>query len=176
MNTWPHAPAHLLQEVGIYMVTCGTYLKVHHFRSEERLKILHDALLANLREAGWTLHAWAILSNHYHFVAQSPKDPKTLKGCLQRLHRYTAIKINAQDRTIGRKVWHEYWDTHITHHTSYLARLHYVHKNPVRHGLCLEASLYPWCSAAAFELYAEKSFVKSIYSFKIDNLNVYDDF
>jgi putative transposase len=38
------------------------------------------------------------------------------------------------------------------------------------------ANSYPWCSAAWFERSARPAQVKSIYGFKIDRLNIYDDY
>jgi putative transposase len=73
-------------------------------------------------------------------------------------------------------VWDQYWDTHLTFQKSYLARLHYVHNNPVHHGLASIASAYPWCSAAWFERTASPSFVQTVYNFPSDGLNVQDDF
>lgn len=176
MNNWPHAPPHLLEKSGIYMVTCGTYQKLHHFKSPQRLQFLCDTLTTLASEAGWTLHAWAVLSNHYHFIGQSPVDPKNLATWLAKLHRVCAIHVNQLDSSPGRQVWHQFWDSHITIHTSYLARLHYVHQNPVKHGIVADAAQYPWCSAAAFEIQASKAFVKTVYSFKLDKLNIYDQF
>ena len=31
MSEWPHSPMHRLAEAGVYRVTCGPYLKRHHF-------------------------------------------------------------------------------------------------------------------------------------------------
>ena len=76
----------------------------------------------------------------------------------------------------GRTVWHNFWDTKLTFRQSYLARLHYVHQNPVKHGLVRNANQYPWCSAPWFERVATPSTVKTIYGFKIDKLKVHDDF
>jgi hypothetical protein len=53
--------------------------------------------------------------------------------------------------------------------------LHYVHHNPVHHGLAAVASEYEWCSARWFETNARPAFVQS-YSFKIDKIKVPDDF
>ena len=69
---WPHAPRHELTSKGTYFVTAGTYLKEHHFRSAERLEILQTELLTLARRFEWQLEAWAIFSNHYHFVGHSP--------------------------------------------------------------------------------------------------------
>src|SRR6266404_5459796 len=76
----------------------------------------------------------------------------------------------------GRKIWHNFWDTKLTYQKSYLARLNYVHQNPVKHGLVPVANQYPWCSAAWFEDVAAPSMIRSIYRFKIDALSMKDDF
>jgi len=73
-------------------------------------------------------------------------------------------------------VWFNFRETRLTYQKSYLARLNYVHQNPVRHGLVPVANQYPWCSAAWFERTASPAMVKSIYRFKTDRLQVPDAF
>ena len=46
------------------MVTAGTYQKQHHFRSRDRVEVLHRGLLAVAEEFEWRLEAWAVFSNH----------------------------------------------------------------------------------------------------------------
>jgi putative transposase len=60
------------------------------------------------------------------------------------LHTKTGGWINRLDRMPGRQVWHNFWDTKLTYQKSYLARLNYVHQNPVKHGLVPVANQYPW--------------------------------
>ncbi len=73
-------------------------------------------------------------------------------------------------------MWHNFWDTKLTFEKSYLARLNYVHQNAVKHGLVTVANQYRWCSAAWFERTATPAQMKTIYSFKIDQVRVADDF
>jgi putative transposase len=176
MTDWPHSPAHRLSEAGSYMVTCGTYLKQHHFREARRLRFLHDSLLGLAATYGWNLQAWAVFSNHYHFVAISPPHAENLVLFLKKLHADTALEANQWDGTPGRQVWFQYWDKHLTFERSYFARLNYVHRNAVHHGLVAEPSLYPWCSAGWFERRAPAAFYKTVMGFKSDRVNVPDDF
>ena len=176
MTNWPHAPTHQLTEAGAYMVTCGTYLKQHHFRDPQRLQLLHDLLLDLAAVYQWQFDAWSVFSNHYHFVAHSPDDPATLTPFLTQLHRDTAVMINDMDHTPGRQVWFNYRDTHLTFQRSYLARLQYVHNNPVHHRLVTVATAYRWCSATWFERTATSAFQRTLASLKIDRIHVYDDF
>jgi putative transposase len=173
---WPHAPAHRLGEKGAYMVTAGTYEKRHFLNSPDRFDLVLSLLFRCATEFDWQLQAWAVMTNHYHFVALSPDNPKNLGLMLGKLHGAIARELNAEDGTAGRKVFHQYWDTHITFQRSYLARLKYVHQNPVHHGIVRKASEYRWCSAAWFERSARPAFVKSVYRFKTDRINVQDDF
>ncbi len=173
---WPHAPIHRLSEQGVYMVTAGTYQKQILFNSPERRTLLRDLLFKYADQFEWKLQAWAVMGNHYHFVAASPGNPESLADLVSRLHEYSAKKLNRMDTTPGRKVWHNYWDSHITHQTSYFARLRYVHQNPVHHGIVENASNYPWCSQAWLEQHAERSFVNTLARFKTDRISVLDDF
>ncbi len=84
--SWHHAPPHKLIERGIYMVTAGALHKQHFFRESSRLDLLHDRLLEYAAEFHWELQAWAVFSNHYHFIAASPEDPTTLRKFLGKLH------------------------------------------------------------------------------------------
>jgi putative transposase len=173
---WPHAPVHRLCSSGTFIVTAGTHLKEHRFRDEERRSFLQEKLLSLAQLYAWHIEAWAIFANHYHFVAHSPEDSASLRKFLGRLHTETAIHVNRLDGVTGRKVLHNFWDTRITYEKSYLARLNYVHQNAVKHGLVPVANQWPWCSAAWFERTAPPAMIETIYSFKTDAVNVFDDF
>jgi putative transposase len=176
---WPHAPTHKLGAAGTFFVTCGTYLKEHHFRSKQRLSVLHRGLLTVAHDFRWRLEAWSVFSNHYHFIAHSPietESAESLSAMLKTLHVKTSGWVNRLDCTPGRQVWFNYRETRLTYPSSYFARLKYTHQNPVIHGLVPVASQYPWCSAAWFERCASPAQVKTIYRFRDDKLNVPDDF
>jgi putative transposase len=147
------------------MLTAGTYGKRPFFHGADRLRYLCEMLQAVAKEHNWQLEAWAVFPNHYHFVGISPApgaagaeysdvskgrgDPalgkESLVEFLKHLHSVTAIKANRWDQTAGRQTWFQYWDSEVTFQKAYLARLSYVHKNAVHHGLVREPSLYPWC-------------------------------
>jgi putative transposase len=175
LHDWPHAPTHRTQQAGAYMITAATYQKTPIFGSSDRLTLLSNSLFDLAETYVLRLQAWAIFDNHYHFMAECPK-PQNLKRFTRHLHSSTAIAINRQDNTPGRKVWFQYWESHLTFQRSYFARLSYVHQNPVRHGLVRTASQYPWCSAGWFERKANPAFFKTIMSFPIDKLEIPDDF
>jgi len=176
LKDWPHAPVHRLSEHGIYFVTAGTLHKQRLFDTPAKLDLLERMLLSLAGKWVWQLEAWAVLANHYHFVARGAPDSGPMREFLRELHSRSAIELNRMDGVEGRTVWHNFRDTRLTHQYSYLARLNYVHRNAVKHGLVAVANQYPWCSAAWFERTASPAQVKTIYRFKIDQLEVEDDF
>ena len=173
---WPHAPVHRLSEHGIYVVTSGTLHKARLFDMAFKLDLIERMLLSLARQTRWHLEAWAVMANHYHFVARGAPDSVPMSEFLRELHSRTARAVNEFDGKANRTVWHNYWDTRLTYQHAYLARLRYVHQNPVKHGLVPVANQYRWCSAAWFERVASPAQVKTIYSLKIDSVNVPDDF
>ncbi len=174
--SWPHAPPHRLTERGTYIITCGTYRKQHFLNTPEKLTLVRNLLLELSAKYEWNLQAWAVMSNHYHFVAAAPGNPSSLKKMLSALHTLTARDLNRMDCQAGRKVWFNYYDSRITYEKSWLARLKYVHHNPVHHGVADNAELYEWCSAAWFAREAGNAFAKTVNSFKIDQVKVYDEY
>jgi REP-associated tyrosine transposase len=173
---WPHAPVHRLTAEGVYMVTAGTLYKEPLFKTPEKLTLLENQLLSLAKKYCWQLEAWAVFSNHYHFVARSQSDSANLKKFLTHLHADTARVLNQTEQKAGRRVWYNFWDTQLTYEQSYLARLNYVHQNAVKHGLVAVANQYHWCSAGWFERTAAPATVKTIYGFKMDKVKVVDDF
>ncbi len=176
---WPHAPLHRLSSQGTYFLTASTLHHEHHFRCKERLVVLHRGLLKVAAQFGWRLEAWAVFSNHYHFVGHSPEHQETaesLRPMLSFLHEKTAKWVNRLDKAPKRQVWFNFRETRLTYEKSYLARLNYTHQNPVKHRLVPVANQYPWCSARWFERTARPAQVNTIYRLKTDQVNVPDEF
>ncbi|NCD33981.1 MAG: hypothetical protein EOL87_11285 [Spartobacteria bacterium] len=176
---WHHAPEHRLGGTGAFMVTCGTLHKESFLNTPERLTDFRDLLFKYAKKFDWRLQAWAVMSNHYHWIGLSPLDAdsaQSLKTMTAQLHEVSTKRMNREDGVKGRRIWYEYWDSHITFEASYYARLKYVHDNPVHHGLIANAANYEWCSRPWLEQTASGAFIKELDGFKIDKVEVRDDF
>ena len=158
------------------MVTAGTFRKTRFFNNDPKLDDLTGLLLSTAEEFEWRLHAWAVFSNHYHFIAQSPVSPRSLKQFLGKVHMLSAKAVNSRDGCAGRRVWSQYWETRIRYEKSYFARLNYVNSNPVKHRLVAAASQYRWCSAPGFAEVVGASLARMVATFSTDRLTVIDDF
>ena len=138
--------------------------------------MLQSFLFETAKSFGWTLEAWALLSNHYHLIAVAQEAAHELSRWMQRFHSVSAAAVNQIDGCRGRQVWYQYWDTCLTFEASYWARLNYVTQNPERHGLVQTALDYPFCSAKSIELWWPSAMRKKMKSFKYDRVKVRDDF
>lgn len=160
----------------MYMVT-GAILHNQHLLMESRRKeFFLQTLVERTKLLGWNLQAWSVLNNHYHFIAQAPENAATLATLIRQLHSITAIKINHWDNISGRQVWFNYWDSCLTYEKSYLARLHYVHINAVKHGLTNHAADYPFCSYKWFVERGDEVLKQQVLSQPIDRVKIADDF
>jgi putative transposase len=175
-DRWHHSPPHLFLPENTYFITARTLDKVHIFNGDEDLRFLESVLFQAANAFRWDIEAWAVFSNHYHFVAVSPENAKSLPRFIGRIHSQTARAMNKRDRTTGRQVWFNYWDTCLTFEDSYFARLNYVNNNAVHHGLVKSAEMYPFCSAPWFAHCADPAYARRVASYKYDNLDLEDDF
>ena len=110
--------------------------------------MLECYLLGFARQYGWHLEAWAVFANHYHIVARGDPGSQNLGEFIHDLHGVTAREVNKLAGISGRQVWFNFRDTKLTIQYSYMARLNYVHQNPLKHKLVAVANQYPWYSAA----------------------------
>lgn len=128
-----HHPPHIFLDDTWYIVTASTLNHAPLLLDGYAKALVRDRLKELMPEFGLTLLAWVILDNHYHVIFKSPQG-KALPRFLGRLHGSTSRQINQKDGTVGRQVWHNYWDTGIRREADLWTRFNYVHNNPVKHG------------------------------------------
>src|SRR5205814_2115931 len=161
---------------GVYMITSATLHRQRLFDTSAKLDLFCNTTLELAGNYLLTLQAWAFFPNHYHLIAGFDATKAAHREFVRHLHRELAFRLNSTDDTPGRRVMYQYWDTQLTFEKSWLARLSYVHQNAVRHGVVPVAADYPWCSARWFETNARNGFVKTVYSFRTNQIKVPDDF
>lgn len=164
-----HTPPHLFRPNSIYIITAAIYAKLRLINTDAKKRVLVDILFRQSARLSWELEARSILPNNYHFIARAPENSPSLSTLIQAIHSISAKYLNRADNMPGRRVWYNYWDTCITKESSYLARLHYVHVNPSKHGYVdrpedYEFSSYSWFLNTARVVFREKVFAQPIRS------------
>ncbi|MBK1814239.1 hypothetical protein JIN84_01280 [Luteolibacter yonseiensis] len=168
-----------MESAGVYFVTARAANQQDLLADDEMKDWFLDKLLSLSGEAGWKLEAWAVLANHYHFIGHSPSTAdgagKSLGLLIRKLHALATMELNRREGTHGRtRLWQNYRETLLTHQRSYLARLHYVHQNAVHHKLVTVGSDWKWCSAADFKKAVSPAWLKTIASFRYDEIAAKD--
>ena len=115
------------------------------FSSVADYQMLLALLDENTHKFGVALHAYVLMSNHFHLLA-TPSTEDGLPQMMQAVgRRYVRYFNNAHGRT--GTLWEgRYRSTLIETEPYLLACMVYIDLNPVRAGLVKEASEYPWSS------------------------------
>jgi REP element-mobilizing transposase RayT len=102
-------------------------------------------VLARAVEAfSWRCLAFCLMPNHYHLVIQTP-EPNRGAG-MRHLNGSYAQRFNARYDGSGHVFQGPYRATEIAEEPHLLEACRYVVLNPVRAGLCRDASQWPWSS------------------------------
>jgi putative transposase len=111
---------------------------------------------------GWRVHAWVLMSNHYHFFIETP-EANVVSGMKWLQNAYTR-RFNTRHRAWGRLFGDRYKSVNVEGRDRwyYGTLLDYIHLNPVRAGIVKvgrgESILdYPWCSVASGYALAPKA-------------------
>jgi len=176
-KTYPHAPPHLFIPGAVYFITASTYHSVHHLKSDERKRQWRQSLDHVLQREHWLLDAWVVLNNHYHILLHAPEaSAQRLPNMIRDMHKFLANDWNTCDKTPGRMVWHNYWDTCLRDDRSYYTRLNYIHWNPIKHGLVANPEDYPLSSYRAYLTEQESDLRQWEKEYPWGGIKVEDDF
>ena len=120
------------------------------FRTEEDRKLFLDTLGEACRRTGWRVHAYVLMSNHYHLLLETPQ-PNLISGMHWFQSTYT-VRFNRRHRLSGHLFQGRYKAVIVDpEEGSYFVTLSdYIHLNPVRAGLVpLRGQLTDYCPQGA---------------------------
>ncbi len=124
------------------------------FAGEEDRRFFLHALGQACEMTGWRVHAWVLMSNHYHLLIETP-EANLVVGMKWLQNSYTR-RFNTRHRKWGRLFGDRYKAVVVeTEDGDYFGKLcDYIHLNPVRARLIRtereqSVSDYPWSSIAS---------------------------
>lgn len=140
-----HKPPHPDQGEGWYLITAATYEHRPRFPAVNELTALANRLVESFSEAAIECGGWVVFPNHYHALVRC-QELRVVGRTVGRVHGRSSRYANLRDGTPGRKVWYQYTDRKMRSDRHYMATLHYVAFNPVKHGYVDEMRDWPWSS------------------------------
>jgi REP element-mobilizing transposase RayT len=124
------------------------------FREDTDRRFFYQTLGEACERTGWKVHAWVLMSNHYHLMIETP-EANLVAGMKWLQNTYTR-RYNSRYRLWGR-LFGDRYKAILSEGSSeyyYCSLMDYIHLNPARVGLVRMAEGqsvrdYPWSSVAA---------------------------
>lgn len=135
---------------GLYHVLNRGNYRSDVFGSEGAKVTFEKALVETLTAYRWRLHAYVIMSNHYHLAVETPLP--NLRDGMHALQRTFATRFNRFRQERGH-VFQGRYQSLMVEESAALARLvDYIHLNPCRAGIDTSEAVgtYPWGSLRRF--------------------------
>jgi len=139
-------PVRIESEGGAYHVLNRGNFRTAIFRLDRTKSAFLKGLAETCCKTGWVVHAWVLMSNHYHVALSTPHA--NLVDGMHWLQGTFANRFNRYRNERGH-VFQGRYKSWLVDPGERLGRVcHYIHLNPIRAHLCPQASLpdYPWTS------------------------------
>lgn len=130
-----------------YFITAVTHARQPLFAHPPHCALLRQTMHTAQTNHPFTMKGYAILPDHLHLLITLA--PNTLiSKLLHAIKRNFTLNVKkAQARTTPTRLWQRsYWDHVIRDERDFLNHLHYIHYNPVKHGLVSRPLDYPHTS------------------------------
>jgi len=115
------------------------------FATTEDYRTLLDMLDEHARKSQVALHAYVLMSNHFHLLA-TPETAEGIPQMMQSVGRRYVRYFNQRQARTGTLWEGRYRSTLIQAERHLLACMVYIDLNPVRAGIAETAADYPWSS------------------------------
>jgi putative transposase len=113
------------------------------FAASSDYELLLDVLEENARKCKVAIHAYVLMSNHFHLLA-TPETESGIPQMMQAVGRRYVRNFNLRNQRTGTLWEGRYRSTLIQAERHLLTCMAYIDLNPVRAGLANDAADYPW--------------------------------
>ncbi len=128
-----------------HVINRGNY-RTALFRDDGAKLAFLDCVGEACEKAGWEVHAWCVMSNHFHLALATPRG--NLVAGMQWLQSTFALRFNRYRRECGHLFQGRYKSLLVDPTDALGPLCHYIHLNPVRAGITTVERLgdWPWSS------------------------------
>jgi len=141
----PRQPRIEFEGACYHVINRGNY-RAHVFKSDGAKQALLKTLGETAQKLGWKVHAWVIMTNHFHVALETP--PGNLVEGMKLWQGSFATRYNRLHKEQG-PIFQGRYKSMLVDSGSYLGTLcHYINLNPIRARVCRGDDLpsWPWSS------------------------------
>ena len=112
------------------------------------------ALEQTRRRFQMRVYGYVVMPEHVHLLLSEP-DGKMLSNAVQLLKSKVSIQARKQGKSVAGEFpfWQiRYYDHNVRNYEGFVTQLRYIHRNPVKRGLCTMPKEWPWSIFRAWAL------------------------
>jgi putative transposase len=117
---------------------------------------LQDAFLQALEQVRhrfeMRIYGYVVMPEHVHLLLSEPAGGK-LAAAMQILKTKVSVRARKENKRIEGEspFWQRrYFDHNVRNREGFVTQLRYIHRNPVKRGLCVAPEDWPWSSFRAW--------------------------
>lgn len=131
----------------VYHVTSRGNARQWIYRSDEDRSLFLDVLSRTLARRRWLLHAYCLMTNHYHLLVETPEA--NLSAGMRQLNGEYTQAFNRRHGRVGHAFQGRFQAVLVEKERHLLELCRYVALNPVRAKMTKVPEAWPWSSHAA---------------------------
>jgi len=125
-----------------HFVTFSCYHRRPLFTTDTSRQTFETALERVRRNFRLRVYAYVVMPEHVHLLVSEP-ERDTLAYAVKSLKQGVARRLIGEAEQFWQK---RYYDFNVRNHEQFVEKVHYIHWNPVRRGLCERPEDWPWSS------------------------------
>jgi putative transposase len=125
-----------------HFVTFSCYHRHPLFTTDASRRVFENALERVRRSFRLRVYGYVVMPEHIHLLVSEP-ERDTLADALKSLKQGVARRLIGNADHFWQK---RYYDFNVRNHEQFVEKVHYIHSNPVKRGLCERPEDWPWNS------------------------------
>jgi putative transposase len=152
----PHALKRYHHSEQSHFINFSCYRRINHLNNQRLADIFRHSLEYIRTRYKFRVYGYVVMPEHVHLLISEP-EVSTLSTAIQALK----ISVARHARTLGiSPLWQKrYFDHNVRTYQSFLDKLRYIHRNPVKRNLCANPEDWP-CSSFRHYRFAEVGIVE----------------
>ena len=143
ISCMPQGLYRLHQSGQSHFVTFSCFHRSPRLTSPDACRVFLEALEAARKRCAMRIYGYVLMPEHVHLLVSEP-EAVPLATAMRFLKVSSAKRTRSEE---GGALWQaRYHDRNVRDYDEFTVKLRYLHRNPVKRGLCTSADEWPWSS------------------------------